>query len=333
MKRTVRLIIGALLLAATGVALLPPSAAAVPTFTGTRIVIAGDISCPPGWCNDNAAARATAALVDSLNPTLTIIAGDIQYENNERANYENPGGFNDNWGSLPPASLYAAIGNHEYRVDSYAFDYWADHLAPNQITWYALNVNLPSGDHWRILVLDSNCGTWRPQPTCGRYDPMANFIRSALSNDNARCELLVWHEPAFATRAPYPGKTAMRTPWWVAEYRKADLVVSGHNHAYEYHYQQITGAPGIGPGCGRSSSGLAAGASPHSAGPGGTTATTATPAATACWCSTSPLPAGSRASGPPEGRSWTGTAWDAGGRSPICSDAGHPSSLVMVQSP
>jgi hypothetical protein len=241
--RTVRLVIGALLVAATGFALLPPSAAAVPTFTGTRIVIAGDISCPPGWCNDNAAALATAALVDSLNPTLTIIAGDIQYENNERANYENPGGFNDNWGSLPPASLYAAVGNHEYRVGSYAFDYWGDHLAPNQTTWYPLNVNLPSGGHWRILVLDSNCGTWRPQPTCGRYDPMANFIRSALSNDNARCELLVWHEPAFATRAPYPGKAAMRIPWWIAEYRKADLVVSGHNHAYEYHYQQnYTGA-------------------------------------------------------------------------------------------
>jgi hypothetical protein len=30
----------------------------------------------------------------------------------------------------------------------------------------------------------------------------------------------------------------MRTPWWTMEVRGVDLVVSGHNHAYERFAQQ-----------------------------------------------------------------------------------------------
>lgn len=34
------------------------------------------------------------------------------------------------------------------------------------------------------------------------------------------------------------GKKAMRAPWWTMELREVDLIVSGHNHAYERFAQQ-----------------------------------------------------------------------------------------------
>ena len=67
---------------------------------------------------------------------------------------------------------------------------------------------------------------------------MLNWLRADLDADRARCELAIFHEPAFATPAPWGGKKAMRTPWWTMELRGVDLVVTGHNHAYERFAQQ-----------------------------------------------------------------------------------------------
>ena len=93
------------------------------------------------------------------------------------------------------------------------------------------------------MVLNSACGDYNNPPawvtpSCTLTGAMLNWLRADLDADRARCELVVFHEPAFATPAPWGGKKAMRTPWWTMELRGVDLVVTGHNHAYERFAQQ-----------------------------------------------------------------------------------------------
>ena len=94
-----------------------------------------------------------------------------------------------------------------------------------------------------MVVLNSACGDYNNPPawvtpSCGLTGAMENWLRADLDADTARCELAIFHEPAFATPAPWGGKQAMRTTWWTMEVRGVDLVVSGHNHAYERFAQQ-----------------------------------------------------------------------------------------------
>jgi hypothetical protein len=241
MRRTVRLAAMLALLGSVGLGISPDDRAGaqprvrlaeVPDVDGTKIILVGDLvpNAATGPTLDHA--RAIAERVLDEHAAAIIFLGDLQYENSTLAEYE--ANWDTIWGRRP---LYRPVtGNHELESLADFRTYWTPEVA---YSYYSFDVNLPSGAHTHIVALNSGCGTWpRPSPSCGRYSPMVNWMRGDLAADNARCELVVFHEPAFATPAPWVGKGAMRTPWWVAEYQKVDLFVAAHNHVYEYFYPQ-----------------------------------------------------------------------------------------------
>jgi hypothetical protein len=228
--------------------------AAVPSVTGSKVVVVGDMVPDPGtgvsltpcakccsswdcrgcgglWIRGGRAVRAW-----STGPVSKRVRSGL--------------------GPVKPKS-FAATGNHEYGNGTNSgwastgggfYDYFGSQALSGGKSYFSFNVNHSNGTHTHFVILNSACGsysgsTWTT-PSCDRYGAMNNWLRQDLNADTARCEVVLWHEPAFATPAPWPGRVAMRTPWWVAEYRGVDLFMAGHNHVYRdashYGYLRLT---------------------------------------------------------------------------------------------
>ena len=222
------------------------SSIAAKDVTGSVLALVGDLvpdrGAPGGGLGN---ADAVHDLMVSHRPAAYLHLGDLQYECGDLAtflqNYDLIWGdkFND---------IYPVIGNHEYCNGSHPnaegyFTYFGAKARPSGASYYSFNVLLPTGGHWHVIVLNSNCSEWAPAPGCGLTQAMENWVRADLAADNARCELAVWHEPAFGTNVPFGQKTEMRIPWWTLEERGVDVIMTGHSHRYERFRRMIhTGA-------------------------------------------------------------------------------------------
>jgi len=256
----------------------PPSTSTSPpvdmTVRGDSLMVAGDITCTPTTATSGlsdgqliTAAQAAACITNaravhnmavSLRPAAFLLAGDLIEPCGTLAELQ--GTFDPIWGDQWER-IAPAIGNHEYcgtpgagpsRTNGWAstgggyYDYFGGNggrARPANASYYSFNVLLPQGGSWHVVVLNSACGDYNNPPlwvtpSCTLTGAMENWLRADLDANRARCELVVFHEPAFATPAPFGGKKAMRTPWWTMEVRGVDLIVTGHNHVYERFAQQ-----------------------------------------------------------------------------------------------
>jgi Calcineurin-like phosphoesterase len=203
---------------------------------GSRLVLVGDLVTQSGsLANVNAVRNLTAA----LNPAAVMHLGDLQYECGTPALYQSR--YGAVYGGMKP-KIRPAIGNHEYcngsdpNATGYRGYFGSQAFQDNGAPYYSFHVNLPGGGQWLVVVLDSNCQQWAPAPRCDLNSAMANYLRQVLNSDTtSRCELVIFHEPAFASG---DAKPEMRDIWWISEVRGVDLIVSGHVHGYEYFYPQ-----------------------------------------------------------------------------------------------
>jgi hypothetical protein len=216
--------------------------AAAPAVSGDVLVVVGDVVPDPDLHSGTSDHLRTADLTRSIDPDAAIVAGDIQYEAGQLDDYRSTQGYAGSWGrpDLFDRS-YPVPGNHEYgdgSNDGWAatgggyFDYWGAKARPSAASYYSFEVNLPGGGSWHVVVLNSYC-VYPPAPLCSATSAQADWLRADLAAHPTPCTLAVFHEPLFATRAPHAGKAAMRPLWDIMDDRGVDLVVSGHNHAYE----------------------------------------------------------------------------------------------------
>jgi acid phosphatase type 7 len=216
--------------------------------SGFVIAAVGDLVPHPNLSSD-ANARAVKRLADSHQPDAYFLLGDLQYETGVLALYRSV--YDPIWGDVKQDS-YPTAGNHEYgngvnsgwaSTGGGYFDYYGNRARPGSASYYWFHVNLPAGGRWLVVVLNSACGDYDnpPEwhtPLCTTDSAQANWLRSVLAaNQHIRCIMAVFHEPRFATAAPVPGKPSMATLWNVMDNegaaRGVDLVLNGHNHAYE----------------------------------------------------------------------------------------------------
>jgi acid phosphatase type 7 len=237
-----------LLLPATRATGAPPAFHAE-DFTGDVIAAVGDIMPSPGQGSD-ANARAVKDLADAHNPDAYFLLGDFQYECPTVELMRDR--WDPVWGDVKN-DTYLAIGNHEYCNGQGTtgpqpyFDYYGARARPGGATYHWFKITLPSPPHppgrqWLVVVLNSSCQEWDGAtwitPKCTFDSAQANWLRDVLDqNQHIRCTMALFHEPLFATPAPHAGDAKMRTLWDIMDNqgsaRGVDLVLSGHNHAYE----------------------------------------------------------------------------------------------------
>jgi len=171
-----------------------PIATATPIPTSAPVVaIAGDIAGGDAGSND----EATAKVVESINPTLTLTAGDNAYPDGTLANYMEDGSYNDTWGRFK-ANTRPVAGNHEYHVSEAAgyFDYFngvGNQTGPageRGKGYYSFDLGA-----WHVVALNSNV-------SMSTGSTQEQWLRRDLTA-NPGCTLAYWHHPRFTSAAQH----------------------------------------------------------------------------------------------------------------------------------
>jgi 3',5'-cyclic AMP phosphodiesterase CpdA len=201
------------------------------------VAAAGDIACDDSTPKaDNACHQdETAQLVEQIDPDALLTLGDLQYP---RATLDRLQNFYDkSWGKFKHKT-YPAAGNHEYELLGGAagyFDYFngvgeeAGRAGRRDQGYYSFNLGA-----WHLIALNSNC---REVGGCGRKSAQWRWLKQDLENNEKRCQLLFWHHPRF-TSGRHEENGNLQAIWELLDYHRADIVLVGHNHAYERFAKQ-----------------------------------------------------------------------------------------------
>jgi acid phosphatase type 7 len=206
------------------------------------IAAAGDVACDPtqsSFAGGLGTARSCRALYTSdllleMDLWAVLVLGDLQYSDGLLWKYLQA--FDPTWGRVK-SLLRPALGNHEYLGDDAAsyFDYFngpgqADGPAgPRGAGYYSFDV----GD-WHIVALNSQCGH-RPAPPglpgCEAGSAQEQWLRADLAAHPTACTLAYWHHPLVSSRLGVD--EAARPLWEALAEAGVDVVLTGHDHAYE----------------------------------------------------------------------------------------------------
>jgi acid phosphatase type 7 len=212
-----------------------------PRPTEAYIAAAGDVACDPTRPSFNGGigtARSCRALYTSdllleMDLWAVLLLGDLQYDDGLLWKYQQS--FDPSWGRVK--SLIRPVpGNHEY-VDGAAgyFDYFNGPgqpdgpAGPRDAGYYSFDV----GD-WHIVALNSQCGH-RPRlpqvPGCEAGSAQERWLRADLAAHPTACTLAYWHHPLISSRLGVD--EAIRPLWQALAEAGVDVVLTGHDHAYE----------------------------------------------------------------------------------------------------
>ena len=180
------------------------------------VAAAGDIC--------GSACNQTRPLVENMNPTAVITAGDNAYESGTLSEYNN--NYNPQWGVFK-SKTYPTPGNHEYNTSAAKgyFDYFngvgqnTGRAGERGKGYYSYDV----GD-WHFVALNSNISRTSTSA-------QVQWLRADLAASTKPCTAAYWHHSRFAA-GNYSDNTSVQ-PFFQALYDyKADLVISGHDHNY-----------------------------------------------------------------------------------------------------
>jgi acid phosphatase type 7 len=193
------------------------------------LVAAGDVACDPlsqsfenGYGTETRCRqRATAALVEGLEPDRVLVLGDVQNEDGRLWKYRRS--YHPSWGRFKAIS-HPAPGKEQDAFGGGGYgSYWGARARPQGSLWYSFDLG-----GWHIVSLDSNCPG---ALACDAGSPQERWLRADLAASRAECTLAFWHEPRFSSAGQSTPSTA---PLWQALYDAgAELVLNGHAQNYE----------------------------------------------------------------------------------------------------
>ncbi len=178
------------------------------------VMAAGDIaSC------ESSGDEQTAALVRRHGPDAVLTLGDNAYPEGAAADFAHC--YDPSWGAFKDIT-YPTPGNHEYVTGASGyFSYFGDR-APAAYHSFDLGA-------WHVVALNSELPS-KPG------SPQERWLRRDLARDQHRCELLYWHKPRWSGghHGSDPGVQGL---WQAAYDNGVDLVLTGHDHAYERFFR------------------------------------------------------------------------------------------------
>lgn len=194
------------------------------------VAVVGDIACKPGdppaasACQQAAVAKA----VRRSGAKSVWLPGDIQYNTGTLADFR--ASFGNSWGSLKPY-WRPAPGNHEYETAGASgyYDYFGADAGPDRRGYYSFNIG-----RWHVVSLNSNCD----MIDCGDRSAQANWLRADLDRNPRRCTAAFWHHPIYSSGSEHGDNPWMRPFWKILQARRADIVLSGHDHDFEVFKRQ-----------------------------------------------------------------------------------------------
>lgn len=182
------------------------------TAAPVRIAAAGDIA------ERVSTAGRTAAVVERLDPDLVLTTGDNAYPSGRAQDYAKK--YDPTWGRFKDRTR-PTPGNHDYRTPGAAayFDYFAEQTGRKP--YYAWNAGA-----WRFYSLNSeiDARVGSPQET---------WLRKDLAAHPGRNVLAFWHQPLFTCSERHGPEEETQPLWNALAEAGADVVLTGHNHAYE----------------------------------------------------------------------------------------------------
>jgi Calcineurin-like phosphoesterase len=184
------------------------------------LVAAGDISLP-----ELSHQRATAKLVERLNPDQILLLGDNQYQTGSLRAYNRF--YDPTWGRFKDIT-WPVPGNHEYYTRGAAgyFRYFGASARPEGTSYYSKDIGT-----WHVVALDSNIAR-------GRKSAQLRWLRRDLAASDQPCTLAYWHHPRFSSGVEHGNDPSVRRFWKVLYRQRADIVLNGHEHNYERFARQ-----------------------------------------------------------------------------------------------
>jgi hypothetical protein len=192
-----------------------------PTTTDPVIAAAGDIACPAGYTVTATSCRhlQTSNLLDGVAAVLPV--GDLQYD----STYSNfLASYDPTWGRFKSIS-HPVPGNHEGSAAAAYFQYWGDQAGETGKGWYSYDIA-----SWHVVAINSNqCAL----SGCYAGSAQELWVRADLAAHPAACTLAYWHQPRWASGTTLTDNDYMSTIYADLYEAGVDVLVAGHNHAYE----------------------------------------------------------------------------------------------------
>jgi hypothetical protein len=158
--------------------------------------------------------------------------GDEQYDEGRLDNFRTV--YGPTWGRFLDIT-HPAPGNHEYssgKADGY-YRYFGKAAGSPAHPYYSFDVGA-----WHIIALNSECHF---AGGCAKGAPQERWLVQDLATHPNRCTLAFWHSPRFSSGGH--GNHHEYGPDWDDLYRAgADVVLNGHDHAYERFARQTPSA-------------------------------------------------------------------------------------------
>ena len=185
------------------------------------VAIAGDIA------GDGTGDSATAALLDSLQPTAVLTAGDNAYNEGSPAQYSEY--YDPTWGRHKELT-FPTPGNHEYLTEGASgyFRYFGSRAGDPAKGWYSYDLG-----SWHLISLNSELAH-------SASSEQVAWLRSDLAASGAKCVLAYWHKPRFSA-GTYSDRSEFQPFWDVLYGGGAEIVVNGHDHNYQRFFPMTPG--------------------------------------------------------------------------------------------
>jgi acid phosphatase type 7 len=190
------------------------------------VAAAGDISCPDSEATTamECRQRATAEVVEALDPDLVLALGDLQYPDGQLTEFKSS--YEPSWGAFKDRTR-PVPGNHEYGTEDAAgyFGYFGDVAGNPAQGWYSFD----SGG-WHFVALNSECGE---VGGCEAGSAQHTWLTEDLASADARCTLAFWHHARFSSGVTHGSDDSTRDLWQTLYDNGGDLLLVSHEHLYE----------------------------------------------------------------------------------------------------
>lgn len=189
--------------------------------TDPVLVGAGDVhaSCTS---SSKQTSTATAALLANISGSVFNLGDGT----NRGSAQEYQDCYGPTWGAYKDRTQPAA-GNHDYALTPGAsgyFDYFGAAAGDRSQGYYSYEAGT-----WHVVVLNSNCSE---VGGCDAGSPQEQWLEADLAAHPTDCTLAYWHHPRFSSGIV--GSNRYVAPFWEDLYKAgADVVLNGHDHAYE----------------------------------------------------------------------------------------------------